>query len=175
MTFVSTSSVPKKSSVSHMTLADGRASRIIVKPTNFLEPDPGPKGPLGPEATTEAGYNFLPKRWSKCPRNSFSAPIERLLTNCCFFKLTDLLARFVASWFLVGPFILLLFFRCWCWLYLFGFLHFTQHLCCTLVFQYYSGLLLPSFARKAGQTITFPLCMFDQDILPFVARCLKAI
>ena len=35
LTFVSKCSAPEESSVSHMTLVDGRASRIIIKPTNL--------------------------------------------------------------------------------------------------------------------------------------------
>ena len=49
ITFVSKSSVPDEACVHHTPLVAGRVSRLLIKHTTVLEPDPGPKAPTGRE------------------------------------------------------------------------------------------------------------------------------
>ena len=50
LTFVSKNSAPNEASVSHLSLVDGRASRILISSID----NPGPKGPLGTETGSKS-------------------------------------------------------------------------------------------------------------------------
>ena len=52
LTFVSKNSAPNEASVSHLSLVDGRASRILISSSA----NPGPRGPLGTETGPKRGF-----------------------------------------------------------------------------------------------------------------------